>query len=563
MAALQDNGKRAFPDLKEMLYAVTGIYTTCVAFHEKKHNFYQHISFGRVREDVEALGTALATRLPRSPRVLVVGKNGYALACAYLALLCGTGLPVLADAGLSAAELEELAREAAVNAVLFDDGAADKVKGLASLVSVPFSAFGALIKSGKAAVAAGDVCFRTKQLDPEAPAALFYTAGTTGHAKGVLLSHKNILTVLAALTATQHVTDADIFLSVLPLSHVYECVLGLLFPFSRGASVAFGEGIGCLMRNMREIHPTCMVTVPYLAERIYHKFWALVAKGGNEAAVRRAIAVSDPVRPLSARAALKSRLLAEARAPFGGALSTMLVVGDYLPAEVSKGLRQIGIFAAQGYGVTECAGLVAIGTEACYRDGTVGVALPDTTVDIFNKQPDGSGEIRVRGEHVMLGYDGDGAHATALPNGWYYTGDFGRIDADGFLHVIGRRENCIERADGTLVSPEELEQLLCQSPLVADAVVVGVPDKEAKDYEIAALLLPNTAYAAELFGVDCTTEELEEAIGEWLCEINKTLPTATCITLFALGDAPFPRNAAGRVLRAEVAKTLEAAKNQD
>lgn len=560
MANMRELDVKSMPDLRELFYAATGVYDTCVAFHEKKQGFYQHISYGRLREETEALGTALGHSLSGVPRVLIIGKNSYAWVLAYLAVLCGVGVPVPADEGLDAVALAELCREADIGAVLYDAAARDRIAALTDIPTVCFDAFSQLICEGRAAIEAGDRSFCSRAIDPATPAAIFYTSGTTGRAKGVVLSHRNLLSVLLALGKAQPVTDEDIFLSVMPLSHIYECVLGLLLPLSRGASIAFSEGVWSILRNMREIHPTVMVTIPYLAEKIYEKFWQLVTEKGNETAVRRAIAVSDSVRPLSARQALKERLLASARAPFGGALRYMTVVGGFLPTAVCRGLRQIGIFAAVGYGITECAGLAAINTLDCHRDGTAGMALSGLTVDIYSKQADGSGEIRLKGDSVMLGYDGDASRtAEVLRHDWYYTGDFGRIDGEGYLHVIGRRQNCIERADGTLISPEELELLISQSPLVREVAVAGVLNGEGKDYEPAALIIPDLAYAAELFGIDHTGEQLEGAVGEWLGELNKTLPTAAQITLFALRATPFPKNAAGRVLRATLARELAAA----
>lgn len=560
MANMRELDVKSLPDLREMLYAVTRICDTCVAFHEKREGFYQHISYGRLLEELEALGTALGDVVPHGARVLIVGKNSYAWALAFLSVSCGGWVPVPVDASLSGQALRELLAKARIDAVLCDGTATKHLSGAVDIPIIPFDTFPALIARGTAAVLAGNDRFRTAPISACAPAAVFYTADGAGDALGVVLSHQGILATLSALGRALPVSDADIFLSVLPLSHAYECVAGLLFPLSRGASVAFSEGLGAVMRNMREIHPTCMVTVPFLATRIYDKFWELVGETGNEAAVRRAIAISDPVRPLTARQSLKERLLAAARQPFGGALRTVLVVGNTLSPVICKGLRQIGIFAAQGYGSTECAGLAAVNTREAYRDGTVGLPLAGITVDIYNKQNDGSGEIRLKGDGVMLGYDGDAASTKApVKNGWYYTGDIGRIDGDGFLHVIGRRQSCIERADGTLVSPEELEQMIAQSPLVRETAVVGVLNDAGNDHEPAALIVPDWDRAAQMLGTEHTERELEAAVAAWLGELNAAQPDGAKIALFALRESPLPRNKRGHLLRTMLAAELDEA----
>ena len=557
--SMREGARGGFCNLREMLCATREKHGTCVAFHEKKQGFYQHISYGRLCEEAGALGTALRRMLPASPRVLLVGKSSYHWALSFVALLCGAGIPVPVDAALCAEDIEEIAASAHVDAVLYDADAAELVKGLSGITSICFDAIPQLVEDGRTVVLAGEEDIFATPIDPEAPAMIFYTGGA---AKGVVHSHKSIAATLAGICASSTVNEEDIFLSVLPLSHVYECVLGILYPIACGASIAFAEGLGSMMRNMREIHPTCMVVVPFLAERIYDKLWQLV--GENEARVRRAIAISDPVRPLSARQALKERLLARARAPFGGALRYMLVVGGHLPAVLSKGLRQLGIFAAQCYGMAECGGLVAMTSPTCYRDGTAGKPLPHAAVELLNRQADGSGEIRIKSSSLMLGYADDEAFLMSEPQQeGYDTGDMGRIDSDGFLHIIGEKENCIIRADGTVISPEETEQLLLQSPLVREAVVVGVRDDARGDCEPAAMILPDIENAADLFGPAFTREALESAVGEWICEINKGLPDAAQILLFALCETAFPKDAAGRVIRAAVAAELQAAKGVD
>lgn len=551
MANVRELDTGELSHLGEMLYHVTEKHDTCVAFHEKRGGFYQHISYGRLHDEAEALGTDLGRTLPHGARVLVVGRGGYLWALSFLALSCGGFTPVLTDETLSGEALTAIAEDAGVVAVMCDAVTLARLSTVTDLPLISFDTVPSRIERGRAAVLAGDRGFG------EAPlaefAAVFYTAVGKGF-RAVSFSHSNICAALGALREALPLSCADTFLSVLPPSNAYECVVGLLLPLSCGASVAFGEGLGALMRNMREIHPTHIVAVPYLAERLYDKFWQLVRGSGKETSVRRAIAVSDPVRPLSARRALKEKLLAAAREPFGGSLRTLLVVGGILPKTVCKGLRQIGILAAQGYGASECAGLVALTTGDAYRDGTVGKPLASVAVDIADKQSDGRGEIRLSG--AALGGE-------AAEDGWLYTGDLGKIDEDGFLHVIGKRKNCIERAGGIRVSPEELEEAIMQSPLVKEAAVVGVLNREGTDREPTAFVYPNTAYIGELIGKEPDESEQESAVSEWLCELNAALPEEARIVSFALTDSAIPKNSEGHILRAKLAAELEAAEQRN
>ncbi len=525
-------GANGFRDVREMLEYSAARYGTCVALHEKKQGFYQHISYGRLFCEIEALGTALSPILKRGARVLLVGKSSYALALSYLSLLCSAAVPVVAPDALPEGELAAIAARLKIDAVLYDSTAA-QVAAL-GLPALSFDELPRLVEAGKAALAAGEISAFENPIDPATVATVFPTAS---RGENIALSNEDIIETIAALAEVGAVSSRDIFLSVLPLSHAHEVLLGLLYPLFSGASVAFGEGISSIMRNMREIHPTCMVTVPYLAARLYDKFWALAA--GSEKEIRRVIAATDPVRPLSARQALKTRLLGAARAPFGGALRLVFAVGAPLTAALAKGLRQIGVFAACTYGIAECGVLGAITSLQQYCDGTAGKVLEDK-IEICNPQADGSGEILIK--------------TTA---GGHLTGDRGRIDEGGFLHIVGKREHQIVLPDGTVLSPEEIERLLAQSPLVKEAAVVGVPTSAGA--ELAAMLVPDPASVVAALGEDYTDAALESAIGEWICDANAGLQDAAKIALFALSEQPLPRDAAGEILRADVAAMLACA----
>lgn len=547
------NLENAPRDLRELLSFVAARYGTKTALRDKVDGIYQDVSYARLAAEANALALMLKKRFEAGARVLIVGENSYRWALSYMALTVLGAVPVPVDSTIRAKDLVGVASAAEAAGVLFAPSQRRLRRAFTGLSAVCFDKYAALIAEGKRRLAAGE-SVEGVETDPEDLAALFFTSGTTGVAKGVMLSHKNLLTSVYNLSGCMPMDQEDVLLSTLPLSHIYECVCGFLAPLYCGATVAFSEGLDHILRNMREIRPTCMVTVPYVAEALYRKCWEKIKSAHRETRVRRFIAVSDPVRPLSARQAMKERLLATERAYFGGSLRRLLVLGEGMDVTAQKGLRQLGVLALQGYGLTECAALAAMNPHDRYRDGTAGRAFEGGMLDIYNAQPDGSGEIRCKGDNVMLGYLNDPQRTEgALRDGWYYTGDIGRLDADGYLTIEGRRQNCIETAGGRLICPEALERMLCQSPLIKEAVVVGVFDPETRDSRPAAMILPDGDYAAELFGRRASPEEAELMIDEWIAEINGELLPYQQISVYALCDSPVPRDAAGRVRRTLVA----------
>lgn len=540
-------------DLRELLSLAAG-FGTKTAFRDKTDGIYQDISYARFCAEATALSLMLSRRLSAGDRVMIIGENSYRWALSYMALTLMGAVPVPVDPTVRAKELATVTEASGAVGVLYAPTQRRLRRAFVGLAAVCFDKYFALVAEGKRRLSEGEAP-PTPECDPDALAALFFTSGTTGAAKGVMLSHKNLLTAAMSLTDHLPIGREDTLLSVLPLSHIYECVCGFLAPIAVGATVAFGEGLSHILRNMREVCPTCMITVPYVAEALYRKCWERIKENGGETRVRRFIAVSDPVRPLSARQMMKERLLRAERAYFGGALRRLLVLGEGMDVTAQKGLRQLGVLALQGYGLTECAGLAAMNAHDGYRDGTAGVALDGCLLDIYNAQPDGSGEIRCKGDNVMLGYLGDGE--SAVCDGWYYTGDIGRLDADGYLIIEGRRQNCIRQAGGRSVCPEALERALCQSPLIKEAVVVGVLDPSTKDSRPAAMIRPDDEYTAELLGREADEEATELLIDEWVAEINRSLLPYQQIALYALCEEPLPKDEAGRVRRALVGELME------
>ncbi|MBR6708340.1 MAG: AMP-binding protein, partial [Clostridia bacterium] len=254
---------------------------------------------------------------------------------------------------------------------------------------------------------------------------------------------------------------------------------------------------------------------------------------------------------------LTRRLIAEIHETFGGRLNTLISGGAAVDPAVLSGLRDIGILGVQGYGLTECAPLAALNSDNFYCDSSAGLATPNTMLDIYEPTEDGTGEIRYKGENIMLGYyNAPELTAEVLRDGWLYTGDLGYIDEKGFLHITGRKKNVIVTMGGKNVFPEELETYLNRNRFVRESVIVGIPNAQKKDYDIVAILAPDTEQLAEVYGADYTAAQVDEAFAAAVAETNATVQSYKRISVFVRRDAEFPKNTSKKIKRAGLADTV-------
>ena len=345
--------------------------------------------------------------------------------------------------------------------------------------------------------------------------------------------------------------EHDVLLSVLPLHHVYECTIGFLCSMCSGAHVAFSSGLRYLMKEMKQVRPTAILCVPLLLETVYQKIWSNIRKKGMEKKVRAVILATEAIRPLSARQAVRKKLFSEIHETFGGRMRLMVSGGAAIDPAILKGLRDLGFLAIQGYGLTECSPLAAVNHSDYYEDSAAGLALPEGQLRIVDVAEDGTGEICVRSEGVMLGYyQMPEATAAVKHGGWFYTGDLGYLDKRGFLHITGRKKNVIVTYNGKNIFPEELEAHLCRCDAVAEAVVVGIMNDKKKDYDIVALLRPDLERLGELSGGEVSEEQLELALSAALESVNATVQSYKHMCMYIHYREEFPKNSSRKIKRA-------------
>ena len=452
---------RPIADLKHMLETSVQAYGDNVAFMQKFHKDepYKSITYKEAFETVNALGTALINAGLKDKRIAVIGENCYQWATGYLAVICGTGVVVPLDKELGASELGQLIKESQASAVMFTEKYTDIFKEIKengdSQLEILIKLNGdkqeenvltwsGLIAEGKKLLEKGDRRFIDAEIDPDAMSELLFTSGTTGIAKGVMLSHKNICFDLMIAPTILRVHTWDIFFSVLPIHHTYEGTAGFLMPLYKGAAIAYCEGLKHIVKNLSEVRPTMFLGVPALFETLYKTIMKNIRKQGKEGLVKKVMALNKVTKKVGLD--LNKKLLKDILKVFGGRMRVLISGGAAIDPAILQFFNDLGFIAVQGYGLSECAPMGALNPDQhkYMRNASVGHILPGMDVKIVDKDEDGIGEICLKGDNVMLGYYNNPEEtAKVIKDGWFYTGDQGYIDDEKFIYITGRKKNVI------------------------------------------------------------------------------------------------------------------------
>ena len=331
-------------------------------------------------------------------------------------------------------------------------------------------------------------------------ATLIYTSGTTGRPKGVMLSHKNI--VSNAISSTERVpTEGDGIkaLSFLPICHIYERMLTYLYQY-RGVSIYFAESLETISDNLKEVQPEIMTAVPRLLEKVYDK---IIAKGTDLTGIKKklfvwAVDLGLKYKPYGQNGWLYERKLGIARKlifskwqeALGGNLKVIASGSAALQPRLARIFNAAGIGIMEGYGLTETSPVISVNDmrDKGFKIGTVGKLIKDVEVKIAN-----DGEILVKGPNVMIGYYKDPEKSSeVLKDGYFHTGDIGEIDTEGFLKITDRKKEMFKTSGGKYVAPQLLENRLKQSRFIEQVMVIGEGEKMP-----AALIQPNFEFIQE------------------------------------------------------------------
>ncbi len=560
-------------DLKDMLNKTEKLYANRPAYKIKiEEGKYQVYTHKEVRDMINALGTALINLGLKGKRIAVIGENRYEWEIAYLSIVCGTGIVVPLDKSLPANELELLIERSDIEAIFYTKKYSEIIQNirlseknkLKHLISMDNDENGEgiysqkeLIQEGKKLIEEGNNEFLNAKINPKEMKIMLFTSGTTSRSKVVALSHENICTNLMDIGSVLDVTQDDVFLSILPIHHVFECTVGFLFSLYRGAETVFCDGLRHIVENLNEYHVTVMACVPGIYERIFMMIRKKLEKQGKLEEI-----LENEEKYKNSSMQKRKEAFKEIHDMLGGKIKLFISGAASLDNTIEERYRLLGINLVQGYGLTETSPVVAIGTNKNYRLGSIGKTVPNVEAKLVDVNEEGIGELVVRGPSIMLGYyENEEANKESLKEGWFYTGDLAKIDEEGYIFICGRKKSVIVLKNGKNIFPEELENLVNKIEGVKEAFIFGkVQSDDVNNIKINVKIVFDRDVIKDVYKVE-KNEDIYTVLAKKIKEINQTMPSYKAIRGIMLTEEPLIRTTTNKIKRQENLDAIRKCKN--
>lgn len=548
-------------DLKDMLNKTRNLYGEKIGYKVKlNEGEYETYTHNEIRDMINYLGTALINLGLKDKRIAVIGENRYEWELSYLSVVCGTGIVVPLDKSLPANELEELIERSEVEAIFYSKqyeetverikySEKNKLKHLISMDSKSHTegiySQKELIEQGKELIEAGDKSFIDAKINPEEMSIMLFTSGTTSKSKVVALSHKNMVSNVMDFASVLDVNSEDRILSFLPLHHVFECTVGMLYSLYIGAERDFCQGIRHILENLNEYKTTFAAFVPAIYENMYKNIIKNLEKQGKLEVVKKLMNENKHKTMTE-----KKEVFKEIHNIFGGNIKLFISGAAALDPEVEEAFRDWGINLCQGYGLTETSPVIGVETNENFRVGSIGKALPHVEAKIEDANEDGMGELVVKGPNVMLGYYNDEkATKEVLNNGWFRTGDLAKIDEDGYIFICGRKKSVIVLKNGKNIFPEEMEALVNKIEGVKESFIFGKQQSEDKeDIKIHAKIIFDREIIKEAYKVE-KDEEIYDVLLDKIKDINQIMPKYKAIRGIIISEEPLLKTTTNKIKR--------------
>jgi len=553
--------------IREMLFNSADRFPDKLALEDLADTPIMKVSFRQLLEDVMKFGYSLQKLgLQEKAHLAVISENRVQWGIAYLAGMTFNYVVVPIDKNLPEQDIINILHESEAEAIVFSNSyndlmrdKKDLLKKLKIFVNMDlenekdgFHSMPALIRKGK-------VIDRQSlpRINPEEMAEINFTSGSLGRAKGVMLSQKNIAENLMSMTSMIRIIEKDRFLSVLPIHHTYECTCGFLCPLYCGASVHYARSLKTVGEDLQKVKATILLGVPLLYDKMFRKVYKAITEDKVKSKIVPPLLKITNLAEKVGWKSSKKLVFKELHHQFGGAIRLFIAGAAAPDPKVAKGLREFGFNFVQGYGLTETSPILALNQIDNFKDMAAGLPLKNVHLRINDPNPEGIGEVWVKGPNVMLGYFKNPQLTKEVFEGeWLKTGDLGFIDSDGFLHLVGRKKNMILSRTGENVYPEEIEDIINRSPYILESFVYG--EENDKHDEIIAAQLVTDADAfieySEHNSADINDELIKKIVDEEIKKVNKQLPLHKQIRKYYIRTEEFEKTTTQKIKRYLVKK---------
>lgn len=553
-----------YNNIKEMMNASVQKHAENVAFilkeKSEKNVNYQKITYREFGEQVNRFGAGLFELGLQGKRIAIIGKNRYEWTLSYVSILLGDMTAVPLDKGLTDIEIRNSLLQSRADCIIFEEKYFDIISQLKNEGEINLKELICMekidgVKSVEDVMALGSKERKDEYMNCEVCSnemrILLFTSGTTSASKGVMLTQRNIVENIYSMKCVETFYPSDVNLAFLPYHHTFGST-GQLIMLASGVATAFPDGLRHIAENFREYQVSLFVGVPLLIESIYGKIEKEIEKQGKAKLIQCAKKVSNFL--LKCGIDVRRKLFKQIINQLGGNMRLMISGAAGLDKEVAKNLNELGIRTIQGYGLTETSPVIAAENDKYIKYGSVGFPMKNVMVEVVQKDENGIGEIRVKGPNVMLGYyENEEATNAVLKDGWFYTGDLGYFDEEGFLFVTGRKKNVIVLKSGKKVFPEELEELVNKIDVVKESMVFGFPKED--DVDVSVKIQYDEDVRKEKY-VELSDEEFEKVVWNEIKEINKEMPKYKYMKHMILTTEDFIKTTTAKIKRFEEMKKI-------
>lgn len=556
-----------FEDFRIMTENVAKKYPDRVAISYKRNPNDKEtveVTYSEARDYIRNMGTELISMGFRDKHIGLIGESSYEWVCSYFSLMSIGSVVVPIDKELPAEEMAGLLDFAECEFVFYSAAIEAKIEVVKEKVPrlKTFICMGEpkmkdalklsdIVAWGRDRFENGDNSYYDYKIDTERMATIVFTSGTTGKGKGVMLSQKNIVSDMTQGMYNFAITPKT--MNVLPPHHTYGSTVNFVGHFAQGSTIYISSGLKYISNEMKEQQPSHLILVPLFVETMYKKIWAQAEKSGKAKLLRIMIKLSDIL--LKCGIDLRRKLFKDIHDTFGGKLEMIICGGASLNQDIIDFFNSIGITVLNGYGITECSPLISCNRNKYQKKGSVGTPIIGLQVKIKDPDENGEGEICVKGPNVMLGYykNPEATAAAFDEEGYFKTGDYGKLDEEGWIYLTGRLKNIIILSNGKNVYPEEIENEISRIYGVSECVVYAGESKSQKSKEVIVAEIFPDFEALSARGIEDVQAYFEDEIKK----VNSRMVSYKAVKMVKIRNEEFKKNTSKKILRFAIDKNID------